>query len=129
MTKVRFNKLFPSRKYPDREEVELCREWLGTHTRHCHGIDQSMNSYRFKHLVERWIDAKNGGHRHISNEAFVLAAIESCYRYRREKGTDHFCFNIIPANPRPGTTLVYYQNDRLKTIISEGAYDQEGAAW
>ncbi len=62
---------------PPREEVELCKDWIKRWVTPRKTMNRAKNSYALKHAVENEID------RYIPNGAFIQAAIESGYRYKR----------------------------------------------
>lgn len=62
---------------PARSEVELCEKWIKEFARARKTINCSSNSYSLKHTVERWSGT------YISNGAFIQAALNLGYRYKR----------------------------------------------
>ncbi len=68
---------------PTREDVEVCKRWIETYAQPAASIVRIGSSYSYKHLVEREARTRVSGHRSIPNGAFIAAAIELGYRWRR----------------------------------------------
>ena len=73
----------PGGDRPKREDIEVCKRWIQTYAEMTIGIRRMEGSYGYKHAIER--EARSGGrsHRSIPNGAFIAAAIELGYRWRR----------------------------------------------
>lgn len=82
-------------KEPDRVEIETCKKWLAEFARKRKSINDRRWSYSLKHTVERWADL------YISNGAFIQAAIELGYNYKRVQNGLNANFDMI--FPRRGT--------------------------
>ena len=64
-------------EYPERDEIDECIRWLLKFAEPGPTLALRRTSYGYKHTVERWAG------RYISNGAFITAAIELGYRWRR----------------------------------------------
>ena len=76
---------------PDRDEVEVCKQWIRRYATPRQDINQAWPSDVLQRNVSRW------SHRRVSNGAFILAATELGYRYAPMEGGDNenACFNMI----------------------------------
>ncbi len=92
--------LFPSRtlddgtRLPYEKEVETAKKWIALHVKPRKTLNMSYNSYRLKHLVERWGD-KNGLEPYVSNGALILAMQQSGYSPEREGYAGEGCPNAL----------------------------------
>ncbi len=62
---------------PARDQIDSAKLWLSEYVEPATTFALQRTSYGYKHTVERWAE------RYISNGAFITAAIELGYRWRR----------------------------------------------
>ncbi len=68
---------------PSQEQIELCKRWLAQFAEPGKRINWRSNSYMCKHDVEAWANT------YVANGAFIQAAIDSGFRWRRASNTSH----------------------------------------
>jgi hypothetical protein len=64
-------------EFPARDQIDNAKTWLSEYAEPRASLTLRPTSYGFKHLVKRWAG------RYISNGAFIAAAIELGYKWRR----------------------------------------------
>ena len=86
---------------PDPYDVDWCRHFLAEETIKTKKVDTSRTSYGWKHDVERWIKSLGLRHEHISNGAFIVAALERGHEHKYPKDSLlhrdaplNVCFNV-----------------------------------
>lgn len=68
----------------EREQVDVCKEWIKQNLRPTKVIIKRMSSYGYKHEVEKWANT------YISNGAFILAMIEMGYNFEADGPNAYF---------------------------------------
>lgn len=82
---------------PSENEIKHCEAWIKRFARPSKAINQRAFSYSLKHVVEKW--HYNGTTWHdpggyVSNGAFIQAAVNLCYRYKRDGSGPNAFFNM-----------------------------------
>ena len=68
----------------DEKQIKFCKDWISKWLTPRKTINTKRGSYNLKHMVE--IDLKEKGKSiYISNGAFIKAAIELDYKYKKNK--------------------------------------------
>jgi len=75
---------------PPPDEVKICKEWITEWIERQDKINPQYHSYGLKHAVEA------ARRQYVSNGAFIQAAIELGYKYKRCRKPDgpNACFNM-----------------------------------
>ena len=88
-----FSSTYSETDRPKREDIEVCKLWIQEYAQPAASIARLGSSYSYKHLVEREARTRVSDHRSIPNGAFIAAAIELGYRWRRVSPTSpNACF-------------------------------------
>lgn len=82
---------------PPAEEVEVCKRWINEFIGKRKTINDEYSSYGLKHKVEKWAEDTD----YISNGAFIQAAVDLGYEYRRIRNSPNAFLNM--SFPRRGT--------------------------
>lgn len=74
---------------PNREEVEICKQWITAFVTPRRAINQAWDSRRLRRAVTQW------SNRPVGNGAFIKAAVEMGYRYKlNEQNIKNAWFNM-----------------------------------
>jgi hypothetical protein len=71
---------------PKEEEISRAMKWIVKFCTKRDRIDKERTSYSFKHAVEEWSENELHDPQHISNGAFIVAALRCGYRLNHEGG-------------------------------------------
>ena len=79
--------------YPNaaEDEIEYCKEWINEFITPRNTINEQRSSYGLKHRVEQWPGRES---KYVSNGAFILAALELGYTYKRIQNGPNAFFNM-----------------------------------
>ena len=78
----------PTCAEPASKEVQACKEWITKFTTKRKTINDKHWSYGLKHKVEKWVGF------YIPNGAFIQAAVELGYDYKRVRKGLNANFNM-----------------------------------
>jgi len=71
-------------KKPIQSEVELCERWINEFVTMRKTINTERGSYGLKHAAEHWLNE------YVSNGAFIQAAVNLGYKYKRDGPNAYF---------------------------------------
>lgn len=75
---------------PSVEQVKICKRWINEFVNKRKTINEDRSSYGLKHKVEMWAEDTS----YVSNGAFIKAAVDLGYKYRRIRDTPNAFFNM-----------------------------------